>query len=76
MAADLDDEDGGFESDDSKPGQDDDKHTEFKKGFSEYLLTKFYAKKKKESEKEAADGKLPSDIKDKFKAIFDIINKQ
>ena len=72
------DEDRGFESDSEKGEEDADqeKHAEFKRGFSEYLLTKFYAKKKREAEKEGLDGKLNNDLKDKFKAIFDIINKQ
>jgi len=79
MLAEEMDEDRGFDSDSEKGGADDadqEKHAEFKRGFSEYLLTKFYAKKKKEAEKEVIDGKLNNDLKDKFKAIFDIINKQ
>jgi hypothetical protein len=49
-----------------------DKNADFKKGFSEYFLTKFYVKKKKECEKE---GKMGEDMKEKFKVVFDIIKK-
>lgn len=48
-----------------------DKHNDFRQGFSEYLLTKFYVKKKKES-----DGKLSEEMQTKFKAVFDVINEK
>lgn len=66
-------EDGDMDDAESEeePANDEERHLDFKKGLSEYLLTKFYVKKKRESE----SGKLEGDLKDKFKAIFDIINK-
>jgi hypothetical protein len=54
-------------------GEDEEKHVEFKRGFSEYLLTKFYAKKRREAE--TSQGSMQEETKDKFKAIFDIINR-
>ena len=68
-----DDEDQDSEADVPEEGEDEEKHVEFKRGFSEYLLTKYYAKKRKEAESTA--GALPEEVKDKFKAIFDIINR-
>lgn len=46
-----------------------DKLVDFRRGMSEYLLTKFYLKKKKE-------GALEGGLKEKFKACFDVINKE
>ena len=43
---------------------------EFRKGLSEYLLTKFYTKKKQDSE----GGQLPADLQAKFKTVFDAIS--
>ena len=51
-----------------------DKLADFRKGLSEYLLTKFYLKKKKEGAlTNPVGGAL---LKDKFKITFDLINKQ
>ena len=48
-----------------------DKLGDFRRGLSEYLLTKFYLKKKKE-----AGLAMDPILKEKFKVTFDIINKQ
>jgi hypothetical protein len=48
------------------------KHADFRKGLSEYLLTKFYLKKKQEFEGQ----KMPEDLSVKIKATFDVINEQ
>lgn len=45
----------------------DEKHAAFMKGLSEYLLTTFYVKKKKEQ--------MSEEMQAKFKATFDIISK-
>jgi hypothetical protein len=55
-------------------GKDEDKLVDFRRGLSEYLLTKFYLKKKKEGSMDSASAS--SDLKEKFKACFDVINKQ
>jgi hypothetical protein len=47
-----------------------DKTADFRKGLSEYLLTRFYVKKRKDGE---LDG---GNLKAKFKVVFDIINKE
>lgn len=43
---------------------------EFRKGLSEYLLTKFYIKKKQEHKGE----QLSAELQAKFKAVFDVIS--
>lgn len=68
-----DDDDRDSEADVPEEGEDEEKHVEFKRGFSEYLLTKYYAKKRKEAEK--TGGAMQEEVKEKFKAIFDIINR-
>ena len=72
MRGDFDDDD-DRDSDVPEEGEDEEKHVEFKRGFSEYLLTKYYAKKRKEGEK--TGGGMQEEVKEKFKAIFDIINR-
>jgi hypothetical protein len=52
-------------------GAGEDKLVDFRRGLSEYILTKFYLKKKKEGAIESEEG-----LKDKFKMCFDIINKE
>ena len=47
-----------------------DKHMEFRQGFSEYLLSTYYVKKKKEA------GKLSEEMQAKFKTVFDVINEK
>jgi len=47
------------------------KHEEFRKGLSEYLLTKFYTKKKKDYGKE-----MPKELSSKLKVVFDVINER
>ncbi len=47
-----------------------DKLPEFRKGLSEYLLTKFYLKKKQEYK----ESKMPQDLQAKFKTVFDVIS--
>ena len=59
------------DSDNEKEGTGEDKLVDFRRGMSEYLLTKFYPKKKKEGALESEAG-----LKDKFKICFDIINKE
>ena len=68
-----DDDDRDSEAEVPEEGEDEEKHVEFKRGFSEYLLTKYYAKKRKEGEK--TGGGMQEEVKEKFKAIFDIINR-
>jgi hypothetical protein len=60
-----------IESDSDEGDVGEDKLAEFRRGLSEYLLTKFYLKKKKEGALEKEAG-----LKEKFKACFDIINKE
>ena len=47
------------------------KHDDFRRGLSEYLLTKFYLKKKKEHGKD-----MPKELSSKIKAVFDVINER
>ncbi len=65
------------DSDDHEHGIAEDKLADFKKGISEYVLTQFYVKKRKEAEKqEGVSKKMPSELQEKFKVTFDLINKQ
>jgi len=59
------------DSDNEKGDTGEDKLADFRRGLSEYILTKFYLKKKKE-------GAIVNEVglKDKFKVCFDIINKE
>ncbi|CDW86880.1 nucleolar mif4g domain-containing protein 1 [Stylonychia lemnae] len=47
------------------------KHSEFRKGLSEYILTKYYLKKKKDLNGE----KMSQELQTKIKTTFDIINQ-
>ena len=60
------------ESGQEDEGIEEDKLGDFRRGLSEYLLTKFYLKKKKEGALTAEGGSL---LKEKFKVTFDVINK-
>ena len=51
-----------------------DKFPEFRTGMSEYMLTKFYLKKKNEYKGEK--GKMPAEMQAKIKATFDVINEK
>lgn len=59
---------GEHSEEDEDGAPEEDKLGDFRRGLSEYLLTKFYLKKKQEG--------LEADLKEKFKVVFELINKQ
>lgn len=59
------------DSENEKGDTGEDRLADFRRGMSEYLLTKFYLKKKTEGALESEIG-----LKDKFRVCFDIINKE